>query len=239
MSGQPCWGCPTAAEGPSAQLHDLYRWTPPQRSAGVAGWTVSIRRTPRPLPEVDPVCRQQVEHHRRAVCRADGGNLHISVGDSADGADEILVRLESCRGEHVTGLQLAGLQLADYWCHVCSVAYCCGCSIVLSARCACAVCRYNTVMSTTVQTADQFPAAWGYVLANDRFMSGWGHATGVTNVVVLPVTSGEADSVAARLDSRDEMAYVRVVRNPPRLRSDRMYSLFDRDDASYWYGTSK
>lgn len=91
-------------------------------------------------------------------------------------------------------------------------------------------------MSRTITERSEIPDAPCYVLANDSFMSGWGHARGKINTVILPCkTRQEAQSVEDYANCRSEMKRVRVVCNKPRLRKGHLYSLLTRDNATAWY----
>ena len=91
-------------------------------------------------------------------------------------------------------------------------------------------------MSITITHTRDFPEAWGYVLANDTYLSGWGPAFWKTNVVVLPVRDHkEAETVAENARARTDMVRVRIVTRRPTMRPDRLYSLMERDEASRWY----
>jgi len=76
-----------------------------------------------------------------------------------------------------------------------------------------------------------------YVLADDRFLSGWGPAHGRTNTVILPCASSEeAQIVSDNARGRSDMRNIRVVRyKKPRLSSKVMYSLMSKADAPRWY----
>lgn len=91
-------------------------------------------------------------------------------------------------------------------------------------------------MSTTVTTTAEIPPAPYYVLSNDTFMSGWGHAEGKTNTVILPCESAdEAKIVADNARARSDQKRVRIVTRKPRLQAGHLYSLMDRHEASRWY----
>jgi hypothetical protein len=92
-------------------------------------------------------------------------------------------------------------------------------------------------MSEIVNSRNEIPEAPLYVLANDEFMSGWGHAKGKTNVCVCPCeTQEQAQKVRANLEARPEMKRVRTVCNKPRLTTwNHLYSLFSPEDAPAFY----
>ena len=99
--------------------------------------------------------------------------------------------------------------------------------------------------STTIETARELPPLSEspcFVLANDKFMSGWGSATGKVNVVILPCASlAEAYVVAQNARDRSDMRRVRIVAyKKPRLQSrGKLYSLMTRDDADRWYSPAR
>ena len=62
-----------------------------------------------------------------------------------------------------------------------------------------------------------------YVTMTDRFMSGWGHASGKTNKFVVECkTLSEAKTIASNARRRKEMKYVRIVYSMPKY-SDQKY----------------
>lgn len=89
---------------------------------------------------------------------------------------------------------------------------------------------------STVTSARQIPAAPYYVLTNDRFMSGWGRATGKINTIVLACRShGEAVAVARYCRERPEQTRVRIVTRKPHVRGNVLYSLMTWDKCPKWY----
>ena len=91
-------------------------------------------------------------------------------------------------------------------------------------------------MSEIVESLDQIPDAAYYVLSDDRFMSDWGPAAGRTNTIILPCDDEEeAQIVADNANARTDMDNVRIIRNPPELSEDILFSLMTREDASRWY----
>lgn len=99
-----------------------------------------------------------------------------------------------------------------------------------------------------VLTPHQATRALWYVVDEDRFMSGWGQAVGLTNLVVLPCNGkDEADQVAATVRARPEMEQVRIVTRDvlqaelratdtdPEGTSGVLWSLLDRRTAPRWY----
>lgn len=95
-------------------------------------------------------------------------------------------------------------------------------------------------MSVNVTKSEEIPDAAYYVLAIDRFMSGWGESSGKDNVIILPCdTANEAYAVQRALEERSEMVSISArpygfMENS--LNLDRYYySLFDPKNASAWY----
>ena len=71
-------------------------------------------------------------------------------------------------------------------------------------------------MATTITDQDQIPDAPWYVLSTDTFMSGWGHAEGLTNRIILPCESrDEAEDVAEYAQSRTDTKDVVVTSVKP------------------------
>jgi len=92
------------------------------------------------------------------------------------------------------------------------------------------------IMSQHITESKNFPNAPFYVLANDKFLSGWGPAKGKVNTVVLPcATLAEAETVEKNAKNRSDMKFVRIVSNKPRMKQGVMYSLMCKDDAERWY----
>ena len=95
----------------------------------------------------------------------------------------------------------------------------------------------KTMENRTVTERSDIPDAPYYVLAEDRFMSGWGQAEGMRNVVVLPCSDDQEarDVESYALFQRDEMKRVRIVTNKPRMKADVLYSLLTRETARAWF----
>ncbi len=90
--------------------------------------------------------------------------------------------------------------------------------------------------SPFIEYAAQIPDAPYYVLSNDTFMSGWGHARGHVNTIILPAYSlVEAEVIAQNARSRTDQTRVRIVGNKPRMRRGVAYSLLTRETADRWY----
>ena len=92
-------------------------------------------------------------------------------------------------------------------------------------------------MATHITSHKEIPNAPWYVCCNDSFMSGWGHARGLTNTLILPCFSyAEALAVAEYAESRSEQKYVRINMHKPRLNNDtHYYQVMERKDSSAWY----
>ena len=70
------------------------------------------------------------------------------------------------------------------------------------------------------------PDAPYYVLSNDSFMSGWGHAKDSINTCVVPCeTYEQAEKVEEYARSRNDQKYIRIVTNKPRKKDHVLYSL--------------
>jgi hypothetical protein len=88
----------------------------------------------------------------------------------------------------------------------------------------------------TITKSAEIPKSWGYVLANDSFLSGWGPATDKINTVILLVASyEEAMIVTENARRRSDMRRVRIVCTKPRMRQHVLYSLMNRESAHRWY----
>ncbi len=87
-----------------------------------------------------------------------------------------------------------------------------------------------------VTNRSEIPDAPFYVLCNDRFMSGWGHAEGKINTIIFPCESlDQAEIVERNALNRSDQQRVRIVENKPRLQASVCYSLHGPDDYSRWY----
>lgn len=77
------------------------------------------------------------------------------------------------------------------------------------------------------QTFRNIPKAPYYVLSNDSFMSGWGHAKNMTNTCVVPCqTWDQAVKVSEyAMFQRTDQKYVRITTRIPRTKSHVIYSL--------------
>jgi len=92
-------------------------------------------------------------------------------------------------------------------------------------------------MSEIITSTKEIPDAPFYVTCTDEFMSGWGHAKGLINRLILPCEShGEACIVEANARGRTDQKNVRICTKKPRLRSSGyLYQVMDRDKAKPWY----
>jgi hypothetical protein len=79
-------------------------------------------------------------------------------------------------------------------------------------------------------------APW-YVTATDAFMSGWGPASDMRNVVILPcVDRDEASVVFANTRARTDMRRPHLIgRSELRFKTGILYSMMARTEASRWY----
>lgn len=87
------------------------------------------------------------------------------------------------------------------------------------------------------RTDEDKAQTWGFVVATDSFMSGWGRAAG-RSLFAVPVTSLEqAEIVADNMQHRSEMKRVRIVGHDyrPRLQAGDHYSIRDMSDCSRFY----
>ncbi len=72
----------------------------------------------------------------------------------------------------------------------------------------------------------EIPKSPYYVLSNDSFMSGWGHARGKINTCIVPCeTYNIALKVVEYIESRNDQKYIRLNTTPPRSKSHVIYSL--------------
>ncbi len=77
---------------------------------------------------------------------------------------------------------------------------------------------------------------FGYIVMNDRFMSGWGEAAHGRSLYAIAVTSeAEGYTVLRNAQDRPEMKYVRFNRTLPRLRTGDRLSIADRGTARRWF----
>lgn len=76
-----------------------------------------------------------------------------------------------------------------------------------------------------------------YVTATDNFLSGWGHAEGKINKVVVECeTYTEARTVEHNLSMRGEMRYVNIRSSKPYYNKARYLTSYKtKDDAPAWF----
>lgn len=87
-----------------------------------------------------------------------------------------------------------------------------------------------------IHSSSSIPKARFYVLAEDRFMSGWGEAKGKVNVVVFPAASyEEAEWIARKLHNRSEMKRIRINMHKPQFKRRQLYSLMTPSTSSFFY----
>jgi hypothetical protein len=89
----------------------------------------------------------------------------------------------------------------------------------------------------SIDQRSQIPESPYYVLCNDTFMSGWGHAQGLINTLILTCDSWEqARKVEDYIMTRKDQRYIRIVSNKPRLRAGHLYQVKTPADYPRWYG---
>lgn len=78
---------------------------------------------------------------------------------------------------------------------------------------------------------------WGFVVATDRFMSGWGMAPGRSLFAVPVRNHREAEIVLDNMRSRGDMVRPRIVGSDyrPRLRTGDHLSIRDMEDCDRFY----
>ena len=76
-----------------------------------------------------------------------------------------------------------------------------------------------------------------YVTMNDKFMSGWGCASGKINKLVFECDSyREAEIVAENARKRSEMKYINISSKKPSYSSNRYYAQwFNKEEHPNWY----
>jgi len=80
-----------------------------------------------------------------------------------------------------------------------------------------------------------------YVTMTDKFMSGWGHAKGKTNKLVIECDSfDDAQTVETNAKDRNEMIYVNITRRKPYYRKNNFcVSWHDKGDYKTWFRTDR
>lgn len=88
-----------------------------------------------------------------------------------------------------------------------------------------------------LDSAHKVPYAPFYVLSDDTFMSGWGHARGKRNTIILPCQSlTQARIVEANAVGREDQTNVRILVDMPILDMRRVcYSVHGPEDYKRWY----
>ena len=92
-------------------------------------------------------------------------------------------------------------------------------------------------MNTIIKSVAEIPEAPFYVTCIDTFMSGWGHARGLTNQLIFPCKSHrEACIVEANAIGRTDQTFVIIYKAKPRLQSSGyLYQIMNRETAKPWY----
>ena len=87
------------------------------------------------------------------------------------------------------------------------------------------------------RTPEQVTQTWGFVVATDSFMSGWGQAPGKSYFAVPVRNAEQAEIVEANMEHRSEMKRVRFVLADyrPRLRAGDHLSIRALDDSARFY----
>ena len=76
---------------------------------------------------------------------------------------------------------------------------------------------------------------WGYMVATDKCMSGWGQAPGRSLFALAVHTPEQREAARDRLEHRSEMIRVRFNLDLPRLREGDHLSINDIGSAPSWY----
>ena len=94
-----------------------------------------------------------------------------------------------------------------------------------------------TPVDDHVTSASQIPSSnYGYVVCTDKYMSGWGWAEGLDNVLIFPVDNhDERRAVEDALTLRPEMIRVRFNMHPPRIREHWFAQVKTRETARFWF----
>ena len=76
-----------------------------------------------------------------------------------------------------------------------------------------------------------------YVTMTDKFMSGWGRASGLINKLIFPCeTWAEAKIVADNAANRSDQKYINIRTSKPYYNSNRyLAQVKTKDDYSSWY----
>lgn len=87
----------------------------------------------------------------------------------------------------------------------------------------------------TAGGANAHPKPYGYILATDSFLSGWGKAPGRSLYAIAVNSPEEADVVEANMKSRSEMKRVRFSSKLPRVGPTDHLSVRDRKQAGRFF----
>jgi hypothetical protein len=95
-------------------------------------------------------------------------------------------------------------------------------------------------MDDQITSIKQIPYSSYFVLTNDSFMSGWGHAQDRINTLIFSCDSlSEAEIVATNARNRTDQTYIRIISGHAlqhyRLRATHMYQLKDKSSYPSWY----
>jgi hypothetical protein len=91
-------------------------------------------------------------------------------------------------------------------------------------------------MRDVVTSAREIPKAESYVLCDDKFMSGWGDARGLTNTLIFTCDSyEEAMIVSENASNRSDTRRVRICMTKPRLRQGHLYQVKTKESYPTWY----
>lgn len=75
-----------------------------------------------------------------------------------------------------------------------------------------------------------------YVQMTDEFMSGWGKADGMKNILVFEcATDEEVEAVLSNAEPRDEMVDIKIRVTPLKGRQNCLVQQKTRDDYPNWY----
>lgn len=76
---------------------------------------------------------------------------------------------------------------------------------------------------------------WGYVIAQDNFMSGWGHAKRRSLYAIAVRSEEEAQIVAENMENRSEMTRIRIVHALPKLKRGEHLHVSSKKEASRFF----
>ena len=91
------------------------------------------------------------------------------------------------------------------------------------------------------RTQDEKKSTWGYVVMNDNFLSGWGHAPARSLYCLAVANDKQRQIVMQNAHNRSEMKRVRFNLHLPSIRDGDHLSIVGPTAASGWYeeGTFK